>query len=173
MKALDHGSCRIGGEFDLDSPPFPGPIEEEVGFDAVGCAEKIGLGAQTKESQRGEDLLDHETFPTVTHPRLIVEMLDVLHIQQGVEQTAIAPVEAGCFDKALVNVSKPRTHTANQKSLLQKIAISHDGLVIDSQCRTEFRGIQGLGIHGRQHTQQATGALGLRGEAPLRQIPSG
>ena len=101
LESLDHDSCRIGGEFDLDSPPFPGPIEEEVGFDAVGCAEKIGLGAQTEESQRGEDLLDHETLPTVTDPRLIVEMLDVLHIQEGVEQAAVAPVKAWCFDKAL------------------------------------------------------------------------
>jgi len=89
LKSLDHGFGRIGGEFDLDGPALPGPVEQEVGLDPIRYAEKIGLGVQTEETQAGEDLFDHETFPTVTDQRLIVEMFDILHIQEGVEQTAV------------------------------------------------------------------------------------
>lgn len=85
MKAFHHGLGRIGGEFDLNGPPFPSPVEQEIALDAVRCAEIIGLGLQIEETERGEDLLDHETFPTVTDPRLAIEVLHVLHIQKGVQ----------------------------------------------------------------------------------------
>jgi hypothetical protein len=56
-----------------------------------------------------------------------------------VKQTAVAPVEAGRFDKAFAYVARPGTHTANEEGFLQKIAISDARLVVNSKRGGEIR----------------------------------
>jgi hypothetical protein len=76
---------------------------------------EIGLRVRAGETQRGKNLFDHETLPTATDQRLIIEMLDDLPIQDRAEGSAVAPVKAWCFDKSFGEVARPWMQAADQK----------------------------------------------------------
>ena len=112
LKSIDHGFGRIGGEFDLDGPVIPCPLEQEIGLDPIGCPKKNRARRSKQRGPARRGVVRPRSPPNCNRPT--ADCRDARYFAH--------------FDKALGEVTRPRTHTAYQKSLLQKLAISNDGL---------------------------------------------
>lgn len=75
----------------------------------------------------GEDLLDHEAFPTGSGLRMPQQILVRGHAEQAMEQTAVTHVDLRRSDLPLGDVGEPGLQSTEHEGVGERIEVAPDG----------------------------------------------
>ncbi len=128
------------------------------------CQGPIGM------PQRGQRLIDHEAFPTGSHPCLAQQRLFVFDSQQGMQQPHVAPEHLGTLDQALADVRMIGRQPPHQKRPFQVVQIAVHGVIGKRQALADLRSVPLLALHSGEHVQQPIDGSRRRRQPPDRQV---
>src|SRR5437867_9014795 len=95
------------------------------------------------------------------------------HVEQSVEQAAVAPVDPRTLDESLAYVGLVRLETANQERPGEIVEVAVDRVVREAEALCQARGIPGLAVNRCKHAEQSVRRLGFGGQAPGWQVALG
>ena len=142
-------------EFRFDRPELRACLDEQVDLFLVACPQVVRFDAALRPSQRSQRLLDHVSLSARSDPWLVKQSAGVAHVQQKVEQSAIAQVQLRALDQPLADVRLVGGQPTNQECALQEIDIAVYRVVRESEALSDLACVPFLPVSDRQHPKQS------------------